>query len=156
MRRHPADQIVPVFGSLPPSVLAKPRRAAYAVVVDAAGRVAVVRARAGERGAYWLPGGAIEPGESPEDAVRREVREELGRGVRLGGAIGEATQVFDAGDEGWYEMHATFLRASFEDALPGGGEHTLHWLDPRQAAEAFYHACHAWAVSRQFGAREDT
>jgi 8-oxo-dGTP diphosphatase len=140
---------VRVFGGLPPGVTAKPRRAAYAVIVDATGRVAAVRARPGERGAYWLPGGAIEAGESPEDAVRREVREELGRGVHVGTALGEATQIFDAGDEGWYEMHATFLRASFEDTPPGRGEQELHWLEPRDVVEAFYHPCHAWAVDQE-------
>ena len=82
-----------VFGTLPPGVTATPRRAAYAVIVDAAGHVAAVRARQGERGVYWLPGGAIEAGESPEEAIRREVGEELGRGVQVGTNLGEAMQV---------------------------------------------------------------
>ncbi|MDX3664410.1 NUDIX domain-containing protein [Streptomyces sp. ID05-26A] len=41
-----------------------------------AGRLLVVRSR--NKKAFYLPGGKIEPGESLEDAVRREVREELG------------------------------------------------------------------------------
>lgn len=41
-----------------------------------AGRLLVVRAR--NKKAFYLPGGKIEPGESPADALRREVREELG------------------------------------------------------------------------------
>jgi 8-oxo-dGTP diphosphatase len=41
-----------------------------------AGRLLVVRAR--NKKAFYLPGGKIEPGESPVDALRREVREELG------------------------------------------------------------------------------
>ncbi|SEQ00757.1 MULTISPECIES: NUDIX hydrolase [Lentzea] len=41
-----------------------------------AGRLLVVRSR--NKKAFYLPGGKIEPGETPEDAVRREVREELG------------------------------------------------------------------------------
>ncbi|MFJ5989901.1 NUDIX domain-containing protein [Lentzea sp. NPDC092896] len=41
-----------------------------------AGRLLVVRSR--NKKAFYLPGGKIEPGESPVDAVRREVREELG------------------------------------------------------------------------------
>ncbi|WGX94274.1 NUDIX domain-containing protein [Nocardioides sp. L-11A] len=31
---------------------------------------------------FYLPGGKLEPGESPEEAMRREVREELGVTVR--------------------------------------------------------------------------
>lgn len=41
-----------------------------------AGRLLVVRSR--NKKAFYLPGGKIEPGESPADALRREVREELG------------------------------------------------------------------------------
>ncbi|WP_394613790.1 NUDIX domain-containing protein [Lentzea sp. JNUCC 0626] len=41
-----------------------------------AGRLLVVRSR--NKKAFYLPGGKIEPGESLVDAVRREVREELG------------------------------------------------------------------------------
>jgi 8-oxo-dGTP diphosphatase len=34
---------------------------------------------------YWdIPGGYVEPGESPHDAARREVREELGIDVPVG------------------------------------------------------------------------
>ncbi|KJK48085.1 hypothetical protein UK23_18035 [Lentzea aerocolonigenes] len=41
-----------------------------------AGRLLVVRSR--NKKAFYLPGGKIEAGESPADALRREVREELG------------------------------------------------------------------------------
>ncbi|MDX8054633.1 NUDIX domain-containing protein [Lentzea sp. BCCO 10_0798] len=41
-----------------------------------AGRLLVVRSR--NKKAFYLPGGKIEPGESLEEALRREVSEELG------------------------------------------------------------------------------
>jgi 8-oxo-dGTP diphosphatase len=41
-----------------------------------AGRLLVVRSR--NKKAFYLPGGKIEPDETPVEALRREVREELG------------------------------------------------------------------------------
>ncbi len=50
------------------------------------GRLLVARRRAGDaRGGLWeFPGGAVEPGESPEEALARELREELGIEVEVG------------------------------------------------------------------------
>ncbi|WP_254897888.1 NUDIX domain-containing protein [Kitasatospora sp. NA04385] len=48
----------------------------YVLCTDPASRLLIVRA-AGV-GTWHLPGGVVEVGESPLDAVRREVREELG------------------------------------------------------------------------------
>jgi 8-oxo-dGTP diphosphatase len=47
-----------------------------AVVVNAAGEVLLHRRS--DNGRWWLPGGAVDPGEEPADAVAREVWEETG------------------------------------------------------------------------------
>jgi 8-oxo-dGTP diphosphatase len=46
-----------------------------AVVLDPAGRVPLLRFR---DGVWALPGGGVDPGESDEEALRRELAEELG------------------------------------------------------------------------------
>ncbi|KAA2264056.1 NUDIX domain-containing protein [Solihabitans fulvus] len=43
------------------------------------GRLLVVRAR--HQGAFYLPGGKLEPGETEQEALHREVREELLVGI---------------------------------------------------------------------------
>ena len=96
-----------------------------------------------------MPGGESEPGESPELTVAREVREELGRVIRLNGRIGDAVQFFYAGTEQrWYEMKAAFFRGDFERESIGAGSDELHWLDARPDRDCFFHASHAWAVSQ--------
>ncbi|MFG1943635.1 NUDIX domain-containing protein [Nonomuraea sp. NPDC048826] len=55
-------------------------------VFDAEGRLLV--ARHGDVGLWAAPGGAVDPDEPPEEAVRRELREELAIDVRVRGLIG--------------------------------------------------------------------
>ena len=54
--------------------------AVAAIIRDELGRVLVLQKA--EDGAWSLPAGAIEPGESPEEAVARETAEEVGLMVR--------------------------------------------------------------------------
>lgn len=69
------------------SVTAKQRIAAYGILVDDTGRLLLVRAASylTVAGRWFLPGGGVEHGETPVDALRREVHEETGL------AVGEAT-----------------------------------------------------------------
>ena len=64
---------------------AKPVIAVGAIIIDQDRLVLVRRAKEPSKGRWTFPGGAVELGESLHDAVRREVREETGLEVELGG-----------------------------------------------------------------------
>ncbi|WP_300343504.1 NUDIX domain-containing protein [Nesterenkonia sp.] len=59
------------------------RIAAYAVITDEAGRMLLPHWRAEGIGGWTLPGGGLDPGEDPADAVVREVFEESGYRCRV-------------------------------------------------------------------------
>jgi len=62
-----------------------------AIITDAAGRLLLIkRGHEPGKGQWSIPGGRVEPGETDEQAVIREVREETGLAVRPGRLIGAA------------------------------------------------------------------
>lgn len=64
-------------------------RAVGAIAVDAAGRLLVVqRGHEPSKGRWSVPGGHVEPGETDEQAVAREVLEETGLTIRVGALAG--------------------------------------------------------------------
>jgi 8-oxo-dGTP diphosphatase len=73
------------------------RVAAYAVVTDEDDRILLARWTQGRRIAWTMPGGGLEAGEDPEDAVRREVREETGFTVQVDELLGIHSRVIPAG-----------------------------------------------------------
>ena len=61
-----------------------------AIITDRAGRLLLVRrGHEPEAGRWSLPGGRVEPGETDQQAVIREVREETGLSVACGELVGE-------------------------------------------------------------------
>ena len=64
----------------------RPRKLVVAALVRDGTRILMSRRRADQPmpGLWEFPGGKVEPGESPTDALAREVREELGCEVEVG------------------------------------------------------------------------
>ncbi len=67
--------------------------AGVSAVIVQDGRVLLVR-RGNEpfKGTWSLPGGHVEPGETDREAVKREVREETGLDVEVGGEAGRSSR----------------------------------------------------------------
>jgi 8-oxo-dGTP diphosphatase len=136
---------VPVFGAPPADAPYVLRPSAYALVEDGDGRVAVVRSVDG----VFLPGGGIEAGETPQEAIRREGLEECGLLLRPGAWSLRAVQfAYSRSEAGHFEKRSTFIEASIE-GLDGSriqADHELIWASPLEAARLLAHASHAWAI----------
>src|ERR1700722_5920571 len=65
-----------------------------ALIHDEQGRVLLIKRKfEPNKGRWSLPGGLLETGEDPEDAARREVREELGLEAKVEGLLQVANEV---------------------------------------------------------------
>jgi 8-oxo-dGTP diphosphatase len=111
--------------------LETPIRIAAALLSRSDGRILLVRKRGSE--AFMQPGGKIEPGEAPDAALARELREELGlaidprRLVRLGRFSAPAA------NEPGRIVEAELFRLVIEDEVnPAAEIEEIVWLDLKE------------------------
>jgi 8-oxo-dGTP diphosphatase len=108
---------------------AAPVRVAAAVIRRDGRLLLAQRPPGGPLGLLWeFPGGKLEPGESVEHALVREIGEELGVGATPGRVLGVSTHRYAHGLA--VELH--FVECGIGGAEPRAGEgvHALRWARP--------------------------
>jgi 8-oxo-dGTP diphosphatase len=146
MASHESDPTagIPVFGTRMAGCAYVRRPSAYALVRNSRGEWAAVRTPNG----CFLPGGGKEAGETPENTVQREAREECGFVLSPRGLVARAIQfVYSTEEKKYFEKICEFVEAELvgsEDPLEP--DHELIWLSLDQAQASLSHESHRWAV----------
>lgn len=106
---------------------------AAAVIDDGAGRILVVRKAGTSR--FMLPGGKIEPAETPMDALRRELAEELGLVSQIHTTALGRFEAQAANEPGCTVVAQLFQFSHAFDAQPAAEIAEAKWVDMRQAKQ---------------------
>lgn len=119
------------------------RDGCYAVIIDT--NKQQVASILTAKGSYFLPGGGIEEGETPEECLRRELLEETGYAF-----IGKAQRYFISPQNEPLLSNGIFFIAEFIEKVkePMDDDHDLRWINLDQVDTLFFHEHHSWAVKK--------
>jgi 8-oxo-dGTP diphosphatase len=133
------------FGEKIPGKEYVDRPGAYAVI-EREGLYAVVK----NPKSTFLIGGGIEEGETPEEALHREVLEEIGWSIRIDKKIGVALQhIYVPEAEVYISKEGHFYKATLLEQVNETSEdtHELLWLSKEDALAKILHESHRWALA---------
>jgi 8-oxo-dGTP diphosphatase len=140
---------VPQFGSPEPGRDYPDRPAAFAVV-EQDGRIAVVRVTFAKGGGRLdLPGGGVDPGETPAQAAARECGEEVGLRIAVDELLTRADHFFVNENGEAKNTRGVFLAARLLAEAPElktEDDHALEWMAPHEALLKLDRESHVWAV----------
>ena len=135
------------FGAFDPALTYTPRVGGYGLL-ERDGLLACVRIGYGPY-EYDFPGGAVDPGETPEQAVVREFGEETGLLVEVGRPITHLKHYFIHEDGTPYNNHAHFFEITLIGEKPESkceADHELVWLSPLEVITHLKNEGYAWAL----------
>ncbi|WGH77378.1 NUDIX hydrolase [Jannaschia ovalis] len=143
--------MLPVFGPPPrPAQRWRHRPGAYAVLIRN-GRVLVTEQDDGTTVEIQLPGGGIDPGESPLPALAREVLEETGHSCRILRHLGSFRRFTFMPDYGFHAeklCHVFLGRPGLRLGPPREAGHRGLWLTPQAALARLANAGDAAMLAR--------
>ncbi len=108
---------------------------AAAALIDADGRVLICQRPKGKQlaGLWEFPGGKVEAGETPEECLIRELKEELGIEVR---AACLAPFVFAShGYDSFHLLMPLFLLRRWDGVITAHEHEALAWVKPNQLSQ---------------------
>lgn len=117
------------------------RPGAYAIL-HSAGRVLLTYQDA-PHAEFQLPGGGIDPGEGPLQALHREAFEETGYSLGYARHLGAHRRfVFMPDYDMWAEKvcHIFIAQVGLKYGPPSESGHSAHWMSPSQAADRLANA----------------
>jgi 8-oxo-dGTP diphosphatase len=142
---------VPQFGAPEPG-RGYPDRPAAFVVVERDGEIAVVRVSFEGGGSRLdLPGGGLDPGETPQQAAARECGEEAGLAVEADEPpFTRADHYFINQDGSAVNTRGAFFAGRLLREAPElktEDDHALEWMAPQAALSALDRPSHVWALA---------
>lgn len=101
-----------------------------AAILYQEGKILICRRAAGQEscaGLWEFPGGKLEPGESPEQCVRRECQEELGVSIQIQELVARANHKYPE-----REVELVFYSAIILAGVPVSRVHSeIRWVAPQ-------------------------
>jgi len=108
-------------------VTAEPRIVVGAVIVQAGRVLAARRTRPSDLAGCWeFPGGKVEDGDDPQDALSREIRDELAASIAISGEVPADSAPWPISEKQILRLYVASLVQG--EPRPGADHDALRWL----------------------------